>query len=52
MLSDLLIISASLFHNVGPLCDALFKVLFGFINGSFDISKDDRVFISLGSAGK
>ena len=52
VLPDLLISIDSLFHNDGPLYDALFKPLLDFLKGCFNLSKDDRAFMLLGSAGK
>ena len=48
VLPDLLISIGSLFHNDRPLYDALFK----HFKGCFNLWKDDRVFMLLGSAEK
>ena len=42
---DLLILSASLFHNYESLYDAQFKSLFDFLKGCFNLWKDDHVYI-------
>ena len=48
----LLISIGSLFHNDGPLYDTLFKPLFDYPKGCFNLWKDARLFMLLGSAGK
>ena len=50
MVPDFLTSIGSLFHNDGPMHDALFKLLFDFLKGCFNLWKHDRV-ILLGLAG-
>ena len=52
VLPDLLISIGSLFHNDGLLYDVLFKPLFEFLKGCFNLWKGDCVFMLLGSTGK
>ena len=57
MLPGLLTSSRRFFHinrplyEDRPLYEVLLKPLFGFLKGWFNLLKDDRVFIFLGSAG-
>ena len=52
MLLDVLISDGSLFPSDGPFCDVLFKPLFDFRKGWFDLWKDHHVFNLLGLAEK